>query len=142
MSRIGLKPIEIPSGVEVKVDGQTVNVKGPKGELTKTVHESMNIIVEDQEVIVERADERKQTRSLHGTTRSLIANMIEGVHKGFEKKLEIIHFTIYYVSFSSLVSFFTITHPINVFDTVSHFYCSILVIGMLATLLAMYLLVF
>ncbi|HLR79856.1 MAG TPA: 50S ribosomal protein L6 [Bacillota bacterium] len=90
MSRIGLKPIEIPSGVEVKVDGQTVNVKGPKGELTKTVHESMNIIVEDQEVIVERADERKQTRSLHGTTRSLIANMIEGVHKGFEKKLEII----------------------------------------------------
>ncbi|HEX6593722.1 MAG TPA: 50S ribosomal protein L6 [Bacillota bacterium] len=90
MSRIGLKPIEIPSGVEVKVDGQTVNVKGPKGELTKTVHENMNVVVKDQTVNVERADERKETRSVHGTTRSLIANMVEGVHKGFEKKLEII----------------------------------------------------
>src|SRR5699024_12554701 len=70
--------------------GNKRKVKGPKEELTKKVHEGINRIVEDQEVIVERADERKQTRSLHGTTRSLIANMIEGVDKGFEKKLAII----------------------------------------------------
>lgn len=89
MSRIGLKPIQIPEGVEVKNDGQTVTVKGPKGELVKTLHELMLIKVEDNTITIERPNDLKANRSLHGTTRSLIANMIEGVHKGFEKKLEI-----------------------------------------------------
>ncbi|MDY0407275.1 50S ribosomal protein L6 [Virgibacillus sp. 179-BFC.A HS] len=90
MSRIGLKPIKIPEGVEVKLDGKTVTVKGPKGELTRTFHKDMNIIVEDKEVRIERPSDLKEHRSLHGTTRSLISNMVEGVSKGFEKKLEII----------------------------------------------------
>jgi len=90
MSRIGLRPIELPEGVEVKIDGNTVTVKGPKGELTKTLHEDMNIKNEDNTVVIERPNDLKEYRSLHGTTRSLIANMVEGVSKGFEKKLEII----------------------------------------------------
>ncbi|MFC0300764.1 50S ribosomal protein L6 [Virgibacillus soli] len=90
MSRIGLKPIEIPEGVEVKVENSTVSVKGPKGELTKTIHSDMIVKIEDKEVHVERPNDLKEYRSLHGTTRSVIANMVEGVSKGFEKQLEII----------------------------------------------------
>lgn len=90
MSRIGLKPIEIPSGVEVKLDGHTVNVKGPKGELTRNVHQDMKVVIEDNTVTVSRGDDLKEHRSLHGTTRSLINNMIEGVQRGFEKHLEIV----------------------------------------------------
>lgn len=90
MSRIGLKPIEIPEGVEVKVENSIVSVKGPKGQLTKTIHSDMIIKIEDKEVLVERPNDLKLYRSLHGTTRSVIANMIEGVSKGFEKQLEII----------------------------------------------------
>ncbi|MUK90486.1 50S ribosomal protein L6 [Ornithinibacillus sp. L9] len=90
MSRIGLKPIEIPSGVEVKLDGTTVTVKGPKGELTRNFSSEMKIVIEDNTVTVERPSDHKEHRSLHGTTRSLIANMVEGVSKGFEKQLEII----------------------------------------------------
>jgi len=89
MSRIGLKPIVIPEGVEVKVDGTTVQVKGPKGELTRTVHENTKVVIEDNQVIIERANDEKESRSLHGTTRSLVNNMIEGVRNGFEKHLEI-----------------------------------------------------
>ncbi|HLS08817.1 50S ribosomal protein L6 [Lentibacillus sp.] len=89
MSRIGLKPVEIPEGVDVKLDGNNVTVKGPKGELTRNVHPDMKIVIEDNVLTVERPTESKKHRSLHGTTRSLIANMIEGVHKGFEKSLEI-----------------------------------------------------
>lgn len=90
MSRIGLKPIEIPEKVEVKVDGHIVTVKGPKGELTRKVHEDMNVKLEDNLVTVERQNDLKEQRALHGTTRSLIANMIEGVQNGFEKHLEVI----------------------------------------------------
>ena len=90
MSRIGLKPIQIPEGVEVKLDGNKVTVKGPKGELSRTLHHDMKVAVKDNEVTIERPSEQKEHRSLHGTTRSLIANMVEGVHKGFEKHLEII----------------------------------------------------
>lgn len=90
MSRIGLKPIEIPAGVEVKLDANHVSVKGPKGELSKTLDENMIIKVEDNTITVERPNEEKLTRSLHGTTRSLISNMVEGVSKGFQKELEII----------------------------------------------------
>src|SRR5690625_1505379 len=90
MSRFGLKPIEIPEGVEVKVDNNTVYVKGPKGELSSTFSEKMKINVDDKVVTVEREDEDKESGALHGTTRSLISNMVEGVSKGFQKELEII----------------------------------------------------
>lgn len=90
MSRIGLKPIEIPAGVEVKLDANHVSVKGPKGELSKTLDENMIIKLEDNTITVERPNEEKLTRSLHGTTRSLISNMVEGVSQGFQKELEII----------------------------------------------------
>ncbi len=90
MSRIGLKPVEIPEGVEVKLDGTTVTVKGPKGELTRSFHSDMTIKIEDNVLTVERPSDNKTHRALHGTTRSIISNMIEGVSKGYEKALEII----------------------------------------------------
>lgn len=90
MSRIGLKPIEIPEGVEVKQDGNTITVKGPKGTLTLDIHHDMKINIDGNVLTVERPSDHKEHRSLHGTTRSNIANMVEGVSKGFEKSLEII----------------------------------------------------
>ncbi|WP_404450876.1 50S ribosomal protein L6 [Virgibacillus necropolis] len=90
MSRIGLKPIEIPDGVEVKLDGNTVTVKGPKGELTRNFHNDMKVVIEDNVVTVERPSDHKEHRALHGTTRSIISNLIEGVHKGFTKNLELV----------------------------------------------------
>ncbi len=90
MSRIGRKPITIPAGVEVKLDSDnTITVKGPKGTLTKTMHPDMQIAVEGAEIIVTRPDDEKQHRSLHGLTRTLIANMVEGVTNGYSKELEI-----------------------------------------------------
>ncbi len=89
MSRIGLRPLDLPEGVEVKVDGLTVSVKGPKGELSREIHEDMKVNVNDNQVVVERPSDNKLHRSLHGTTRSIVANMVEGVSKGFEKALEI-----------------------------------------------------
>ncbi|GAA0434453.1 50S ribosomal protein L6 [Lentibacillus halophilus] len=89
MSRIGVKPLEIPEGVEVKLDGNTVTVTGPQGELTRNIHPEMKVVIDDNVLTVERPSEQKAHRALHGTTRSLIANMVEGVHKGFEKALEI-----------------------------------------------------
>ncbi|WP_374719180.1 50S ribosomal protein L6 [Parageobacillus toebii] len=90
MSRVGKKPIEIPSGVTVTVNGNTVTVKGPKGELTRTFHPDMTIKVEDNVITVTRPSDEKRHRSLHGTTRSLLANMVEGVSKGYEKALELV----------------------------------------------------
>jgi large subunit ribosomal protein L6 len=90
MSRVGLKSLEIPEGVEIKLTDNTVSVKGPKGELTRGFHEDMTIKIEDNVLTVERPSDHKEHRALHGTTRSLIGNMVEGVHKGFEKSLEII----------------------------------------------------
>lgn len=90
MSRIGLKPVEVPQGVEVKFDGNTVTVKGPKGELTRKLHQDIKITVEGNEIRFERPSNHKVHRALHGTTRSLVYNMVEGVNKGFEKSLEII----------------------------------------------------
>lgn len=90
MSRIGRKPIAIPAGVEVKVDGQTVTVKGPKGTLTQSFHPNMTIKVEGAEVTVSRPDDEQLNRSLHGLTRTLVANMVEGVSKGFKKELDVI----------------------------------------------------
>lgn len=90
MSRIGLRPIEIPEGVEVTIKDHHVTVKGPKGELANTLSDIMTIKMEDKIITVSRPDDEKENRSLHGTTRSLIANMVEGVSKGYQKELEII----------------------------------------------------
>jgi large subunit ribosomal protein L6 len=90
MSRIGRKPIAIPAGVEVKVDGQTVTVKGAKGTLTESFHKNMTIAVEDGHIIVSRPNDDQLNRSLHGLTRTLISNMVDGVSKGFSKELDVI----------------------------------------------------
>jgi len=89
MSRIGRMPIAIPAGVEVKLDGNTVTVKGPKGELTRTVHQNMKVEVKGEEIIVTRPNDEKENRSLHGLTRTLLANMVKGVTDGFTKELEV-----------------------------------------------------
>ena len=89
MSRIGRKPITIPAGVEVKVDGNIVTVKGPKGTLTNTFNADMAIAVEGTEVVVTRPSDNKEHRSLHGLTRTLIANMVQGVTEGFKKELQV-----------------------------------------------------
>ena len=89
MSRIGRQPVAIPAGVEVKVDGSTVTVKGPKGTLTRTVHSNMKVELDGAVVTVSRPDDSNLNKSLHGLTRTLIANMIEGVEKGYSKELEV-----------------------------------------------------
>ena len=89
MSRIGRKPIAVPAGVDVKIDGNTVTVKGPKGTLTKSFHKDMIIKLEGNEIIVERPSEDKLHKSLHGLTRTLVHNMVEGVTTGFSKSLDI-----------------------------------------------------
>ena len=89
MSRIGRKPITIPAGVDVKVDGSTVTVKGPKGELTNTFNKDIAITVEGSEIIVTRPDDNKEHRSLHGLTRTLVSNMVIGVTEGFKKELQV-----------------------------------------------------
>lgn len=89
MSRIGLKAIVVPEGVKVTIDGTLVKVKGPKGELSRNIEDSMTVAIDDNIITVARATESKAHRSLHGTSRSLIQNMIEGVSQGFEKHLEI-----------------------------------------------------
>ncbi len=91
MSRIGKKPIPIPQGVDVNIDGNnTVTVKGPLGQLSYTFHPSMKILKEDNQIRVERPSDEPFMRALHGTTRALIANMIEGVTKGFTVELELV----------------------------------------------------
>lgn len=89
MSRIGRKPIVIPAGVEVKIDGQNIAVKGPKGTLNSTIHPLMTVKAENGEIVVTRPNDEKEARSLHGLTRSLVNNMVEGVTNGYKKELEI-----------------------------------------------------
>ena len=89
MSRIGRQPIDVPAGVLVSVDPGRVTVSGPKGELRSVVPARMNIELEDGVITVSRPTERGEDRALHGLTRSLVANMVEGVTNGFEKRLEI-----------------------------------------------------
>ncbi len=89
MSRIGLKPIAIPAGVDFSINGNTVTVKGPNGTLTLDKHPNITVSVDGSEVNVSRPDDNKENRSLHGLTRSLIANMVEGVTNGFKKVLEV-----------------------------------------------------
>lgn len=89
MSRVGRLPIEVPAGVDIKIDGSYVKVKGPKGELEWTFSPDMTIKQEDGEIVVERPTDQPTHRALHGTTRALINNMVVGVSKGFERILEI-----------------------------------------------------
>ncbi len=89
MSRIGKSPISVPAGVTVKIDGTAVSVKGPKGELKREFHRDMTIKMEDSTLVVTRPDDDQFHRSLHGLTRTLLANMVLGVTKGFERGLEI-----------------------------------------------------
>ena len=89
MSRIGRKPVAVPAGVDVKIDGTTVTVKGPKGSLTGTYNSKLSIALEGNEIIVTRPDDEKESRALHGLTRTLIHNMVEGVNNGYSKELEI-----------------------------------------------------
>lgn len=90
MSRIGKLPVAVPKGVEIKLSGRSVSVKGPKGQLSLDVHPDMSVEVEDGEVRVHRPSEQKRHKALHGLTRSLVANMVEGVTDGFTKTLEIV----------------------------------------------------
>lgn len=90
MSRIGRMPITIPSGVTVTIKDHTITVKGPKGQLTRTYHPDMTVTLEDNVLSVSRPSDDRTQRALHGLTRSLLANMVEGVTKGFEKNLEIV----------------------------------------------------
>lgn len=89
MSRIGRMPIAVPAGVDVKIDGSTVTVKGPKGTLTRTVNSNLTVALDNGVITVSRPDDSKENRSLHGLTRTLIANMVHGVSEGFSKELEI-----------------------------------------------------
>jgi large subunit ribosomal protein L6 len=90
MSRIGRLPIPVPAGVDVKIDGSAVEVKGPKGTLSLVVASPITVALEDGNVIVTRPDDERTSRSLHGLTRTLIANNIQGVTEGFTKGLEIV----------------------------------------------------
>ncbi len=90
MSRIGNKPITLPQGVTVTVNGQTVEVKGPKGTLSMDAHASMGIKIEDNNITVERQSDTKTDKALHGTARALIANMITGVKEGYKKQLQMV----------------------------------------------------
>ena len=90
MSRIGRKPIALPDSVKVNLEDQVITVQGPKGTLSKTLHKDMNIVIEDKTISVERPSDHKLHRSLHGTTRSVIANMVAGVTEGFVKNLELV----------------------------------------------------
>ena len=90
MSRIGRMPIKISAGITVNIDGNAVAAKGPKGELSRELHPDMQIKLEDNTITVSRPSDSREHRSLHGLTRSLIANMVEGVSSGFEKNLDIV----------------------------------------------------
>ncbi|MBL7119901.1 MAG: 50S ribosomal protein L6 [Dehalococcoidia bacterium] len=90
MSRVGQLPIPLPQGVAVDIDRNEVTVKGSKGELRRTFHPAMSIAVKDGSLVVSRPNDQKMYRALHGLTRSLLANMVEGVDKGFERFLEIV----------------------------------------------------
>jgi large subunit ribosomal protein L6 len=89
MSRIGKAPVAIPPGVEVRVEGSRVSVKGPKGRLERTLHPAVRVSVQDRAVLVARATEQRHHRALHGLSRALLANMVRGVTEGFRVELEI-----------------------------------------------------
>jgi large subunit ribosomal protein L6 len=90
MSRIGKKPIVVPAGVKIQLDGATVRVEGPKGRLAQAVPEGVTLRVDDGHITVERSSDERRVRALHGLTRALVANMVTGVKDGFERRLEIV----------------------------------------------------
>ena len=90
MSRIGRKPISIPDGVQVQVDGSVVRAEGPKGKLTQPLSTGMTATIDGTRLVIARGDDSRTARALHGLTRSLVANMVNGVKDGYEKKLEIV----------------------------------------------------
>lgn len=90
MSRVGRKPILIPKGVTVAVEGQAVRVEGPKGKLSRVVPAALTVSLQDSRLLVQRSSDHRTVRALHGLTRALLANMVQGVTEGFEKKLEIV----------------------------------------------------
>ncbi|CAH8719071.1 50S ribosomal protein L6 [Paenibacillus thiaminolyticus] len=90
MSRIGRKPITVPGGVTVTLDNSVITIKGPKGSLSREIHKDMKVSVEENVIHVERPSDNKLHRSLHGTTRSVISNMVNGVTEGFSKTLELV----------------------------------------------------
>ena len=89
MSRIGKKPVAVPKGITLELQGQTVSVKGPKGELRRTLHPEMQLALADGNFTVARPSEEKKHKALHGLTRTLVQNMVDGVSKGFSRTLEI-----------------------------------------------------
>ena len=115
MSRIGRLPITVPAGVELKVDGQAVAAKGPKGELSLNVAAPITVALDENTLTVSRPNDERESRSLHGLTRSLIENMIIGVTQGYEKKLEI-HGTGYRVQAkgANLELALGFSHPVSV----------------------------
>ncbi|AEG58610.1 50S ribosomal protein L6 [Desulforamulus ruminis] len=90
MSRIGKKPIPVPQGVDIQINGNNVLVKGPKGQMEREFHRDMMIKLEDGTLLVERPSDAKDHRSLHGLSRTLLSNMVEGVTKGFQRNLELV----------------------------------------------------
>jgi large subunit ribosomal protein L6 len=90
MSRIGNAPIEIPDKVDVAVDGRTITVKGPKGELSRTLHEAVEASVEDGQIVIARGSDERDVKALHGLMRALVNNMVVGVTEGFQKELSIV----------------------------------------------------
>jgi large subunit ribosomal protein L6 len=115
MSRIGRLPIDVPGAVTVTIDGQAVNVKGPKGELSLVVKEPIEVKLEEGQVLVTRPDDERASRSLHGLTRTLIANQIIGVTIGYEKSLEVVGTGYRVQSKGAGVEFaLGFSHPVNV----------------------------
>ena len=116
MSRIGRKPIELPKGVDVNVDGSTVTVKGPKGELTRTFHPLVTVARQDGRLVVSRGSDEREERALHGLTRALLANMVTGVSTGFSKVLEISVESVGYraeMTGKNLMLYLGYSHPIE-----------------------------
>src|SRR5437879_12960325 len=89
MSRIGKRPVPLPKGVTAQLDGSRLTVKGPKGEIGRTIHAELSVVMEENAVVVRRPSDESRHKALHGLTRTLVANMVEGVTKGFSKSLEI-----------------------------------------------------
>ena len=89
MSRVGKNPVVVPSGVDVTIDGQNVKAKGPKGELSLAISEPIQVVLEDGAVVVTRPNDERRNRALHGTSRSLVQNIVTGVHEGYTTKMEI-----------------------------------------------------
>ena len=90
MSRVGKKPVDIPRGVDIKVEGNTITVKGPRGQLRRELPARVSVVVQDGKLVVERASDEPRDRSVHGLARTLVANMVEGVANGFQKSLELV----------------------------------------------------